>query len=548
MDGMASLLNSTRVAALASSAVWASLGAALVIHGCAPATNRPDPSVRRAPPPAPPREVAAAPLSPPVPVPPPAPPEPPKPVFAERPSLPHGEPEVRMRIAALRSSTPVVRLGNPSGTLVMHAGALPAREVRAPVAVRQSSTGWTVTEGTGRGARTLEVRSAAPIEFHPPAGKAGTVSFDGHDCPGPVRIVPVDDAPGALDLVVDIAMERYLPGVLEKEMYKGWKPEAYRAQAIAARSFAICEHAQWSAVRHYDVVAGEASQAWSGESTDAAKRDAVRATRGMVLAFDGRVVPAYYSSCCGGVPANACDSLTRNPFHGIAPLAAGGQPRPRATCCTASKRYDWSQAMSAAGICAQLRAWSADQVAARAERLERTTPEGPLAGRVPAPAQGSTGAGSAVQAIASAEPPAPARGARTLDPALAEIADDAPLELLASIQGIRSVEVVGSNAAGRATRVRLVDASGRALEMRAEDFRRAVNYARPGASRPKESLPSSNLRSARVDGARVEFTGHGFGHGVGMCQFGAQSAAERGEGFPQILARYYPGATVVKAY
>jgi peptidoglycan hydrolase-like amidase len=33
-----------------------------------------------------------------------------------------------------------------------------------------------------------------------------------------------------------------------------------------------------------------------------------------------------------------------------------------------------------------------------------------------------------------------------------------------------------------------------------------------------------------------------------MCQFGAQSAAERGDGFAQILARYYPGAQVVKAY
>jgi SpoIID/LytB domain protein len=84
--------------------------------------------------------------------------------------------------------------------------------------------------------------------------------------------------------------------------------------------------------------------------------------------------------------------------------------------------------------------------------------------------------------------------------------------------------------------------------MRAEDFRRAVNYARPGSARPKETLPSSNLRSAAPAGARIEFTGSGFGHGVGMCQFGAQSAAERGDGFAQILARYYPGAQVVKAY
>lgn len=545
---MASFLENPRLSSLASSAVWASLGAALVIHGCATPAPRADPVARRAPAP---RDEARAP-SPAVPqvAPPPAvpaPPEPPKPVYADRPSLPSAEPEVRVRIAALRSAEPAVKLGNPSGKLVMRAGSLEPREVRAPVVVKQSATGWTVTEGSGRRTSTLEVRTAGPIEFHPPAAKAGVVAFDGHDWPGPVRVVPVDDAAGALDLVVDIPMERYLPGVLEKEMFAGWKPEAYRAQAIAARSFATCEHAQWSAVRHYDLVAGEASQAWSGQSKDAAKRAAVQDTRGMVLAFEGRVVPAYYSSCCGGVPANASEALTRNPFHAIAPLAAGSSPRPRAQCCSASPRYDWSQSLAAAGICSQLRTWSADQLAARAERTERTSPAAPLAARVPATRPGDATVAQAApqQAAPGASPVRPPAGP---EPAVVEIADDAPLERLASIQGLRSVEVIDSNPAGRATRVRIVDASGQPLEMRAEDFRRAVNYARPGAPKPKETLPSSNLRSARLSGARVEFAGCGFGHGVGMCQYGAQSAASAGEGFAQILARYYPGATVVKAY
>jgi len=37
------------------------------------------------------------------------------------------------------------------------------------------------------------------------------------------------------------------------------------------------------------------------------------------------------------------------------------------------------------------------------------------------------------------------------------------------------------------------------------------------------------------------FTGEGYGHGVGMCQFGANGMARRGAGFREILARYYPG-------
>jgi SpoIID/LytB domain protein len=96
--------------------------------------------------------------------------------------------------------------------------------------------------------------------------------------------------------------------------------------------------------------------------------------------------------------------------------------------------------------------------------------------------------------------------------------------------------------------VRIVDGSGRPLEMRAEDFRRAVNFAPEGEPSPKERLFSSHLTSARVEGGRLQLTGRGFGHGVGMCQYGAQGLATRGADASAILRTYYPGATVVRAY
>jgi stage II sporulation protein D len=40
-------------------------------------------------------------------------------------------------------------------------------------------------------------------------------------------------------------------------------------------------------------------------------------------------------------------------------------------------------------------------------------------------------------------------------------------------------------------------------------------------------------------------TGKGWGHGVGMCQFGANGMARRGTGFREILARYYPGTEII---
>jgi stage II sporulation protein D len=551
---MASLRTNLRLSDVASAAAWAALGAALVIHGCAPAPARQEsPTARRSPPPAP-RQVAQAPAPAPAPAAAPVPaPEPPKPVFEERPAVPAGEPEVRIRVAALRAARPAVKLTNASGSLVMQAEGIAPRTVRAPVTVRQSAGGWSITEaGAKKGAAPLEVAAAGPIEFHPPAGKAGTVTFDGTDWPGPVRIVPVDDAPGALDLVVDVALERYLPGVLAKELIRGWDEDAFRAQAIAARSFAICEHAHWAAVRHYDMVAGEASQAWVGTTKDRRPQEAVKATRGMVLAFEGRVVPAYYSSTCGGTPANAAASLTRNPNHDIAPLAAGARTQARRDCCADAPRYQWKQSLSVAGACAQLRRWAADQVEARDGRTVRPTAEPAVGSAVPAAvAEATVAAAPAVPPAAPSAAPAsrtPAAVRAAPAPAVAEIATDAPLDALTGIQAIRSLQVIAANAAGRPERVRIDPGDGRPLEMRAEDFRRAVNYAPEGEPAPKERLFSSHLLSARVAGGKLELEGRGFGHGVGMCQYGAQSMAKGGADAAAILRTYYPGATVVRAY
>ena len=43
------------------------------------------------------------------------------------------------------------------------------------------------------------------------------------------------------------------------------------------------------------------------------------------------------------------------------------------------------------------------------------------------------------------------------------------------------------------------------------------------------------------------FTTHGYGHGVGMSQYGANVMAIRGSGYADILAHYYPGTTLIRA-
>ena len=506
-----------RLSDLAACAAWSCLGAALVIHGCAsPASTRersaraprdrePAHGLASASPaastPAPPAPPATAPNGPSVEV----PAAPAVPVFAERPSLPASEPDVRIRIAALRSREPVVKVVSPSGSMRMQGAGLAPRALRSPVEARQVAAGWRVTESAGTsGARAWDVGLVGPIEFVP-ASPGGSLRFGELECPGTVRAVPVPDAPGAIDVVADVPMEDYLPGVVAKELYRDWGIKAFRAQAIAARSFAVCEHAHWSTRRHYDVVAGEASQAWAGAVKDAKPREAAASTRGMVLAYEGRVVPAYYSSTCGGTPATAVESITRNPNHDIPPLARadGGVPV-AGPCCSAAKHYRWKQDFANADVCAQLRRWAAEQLA-----------------------------------------PPDAQRAHSIE---AETGTDAPLADLSRLRRIASIDVSAVNAAGRPSRLRLVDQDGRAIDMRAEEFRRAIAFAPEGQPAPKERLRSSHLVRAAVQGDRIRFEGHGYGHGAGMCQHGAQALAVSGRSAAQILATYYPGSTVVRAY
>lgn len=103
------------------------------------------------------------------------------------------------------------------------------------------------------------------------------------------------------DIVVDghgsMSFEdRYLMGIAE--MPSSWHPEALKAQAVAARTYA------WRRVRAGgSICATEACQVYlasKADNTPAAWREAVQATRGMVLTANGEPVSAQYSSTTGG--------------------------------------------------------------------------------------------------------------------------------------------------------------------------------------------------------------------------------------------------------
>ncbi|CAN5622876.1 hypothetical protein BH23ACI1_BH23ACI1_03770 [soil metagenome] len=99
-----------------------------------------------------------------------------------------------------------------------------------------------------------------------------------------------------------------------------------------------------------------------------------------------------------------------------------------------------------------------------------------------------------------------------------------------------AIEVVQRDQARRIQRLRLKGEYERIV--RGEDFRTALTRA----------FGARSVRSTRFDiralGDTLVLEGHGFGHGVGLCQAGAFARVRAGEPLRDILQRYYPGTTL----
>lgn len=106
--------------------------------------------------------------------------------------------------------------------------------------------------------------------------------------------------------------------------------------------------------------------------------------------------------------------------------------------------------------------------------------------------------------------------------------------------GWTTIEIVSRSASGRVQRLRLAGGSPADFLLSASSFRFAVD----------RSLGWNKIRSdlydLRNDGDHILFSGRGSGHGVGLCQAGADEMATQGKDYHQILDFYFPGTHLSK--
>lgn len=250
-----------------------------------------------------------------------------------------------------------------------------------------------------------------------------------------------------------IHLEDYVKGVLYHEVSHYWPLEVLKAQAVVCRSFALYQM-QANKNREFDVTNDIYSQVYGGRTSERYRTSlAVDRTKGIVLTYNGKILPAYFHSTCGGrtEDASVLWNTAIGPLKGV-----------ECGFCKESPHFKWVKILSP------------EELSAALKKGNRLVPE-----------------------------------------------------------TISVFEVNGYDESGRVKKIRIAG-GGKTLELSANTFRNLIG---------PNNIRSTNFKVVVIN-KDIVFSGIGWGHGVGMCQWGAYFMSKEGYSFEQILKYYYPGVEI----
>ncbi|MGB7443215.1 MAG: SpoIID/LytB domain-containing protein [Coleofasciculaceae cyanobacterium] len=260
---------------------------------------------------------------------------------------------------------------------------------------------------------------------------------------GKTRLVPTGKG---LIAVNQVNLEHYLYSVLGAEMSASWPQEALKAQAVAARSYALNKAAQ-TKNGIFDVGDTTTWQVYKGLETEAVGTHlAVEATAGQVMTHSGKIILAVFHSSSGGHTENVEDIWSQPlPYLRGVPDYDMGAPV-----------YEWTKDFSKAAISGKI-----------------------------------SGVGTITSMTAERKTPR-----------------------------------------GRVVTM-LVKGTGGTRRISGANMRKALGLR-------------STLFTVQSTGNGFQIRGRGFGHGLGLSQWGAHNLAAKGINYQQILTHYYQGAAIAR--
>ncbi|MFE4140593.1 SpoIID/LytB domain-containing protein [Peribacillus sp. YIM B13472] len=296
-----------------------------------------------------------------------------------------------------------------------------------------------------------------------------------------------------------VYMEDYLKGVVPLEMPALWHAEALKAQAIAARTYAL---------RHQSTIIDDtvSYQVYGGAAGHYRTNSAIEQTKGMVIKHDGEIIEAFFSSSNGGMTES--NSNVWSSGNSLAYLSIKEDPY--------DSKTNWEIML--------------DKQQIDLSKMDLSKPE---------------------EWWASVE-----EKDKTVVPKLKVwLKNNGYANKDIKITDIPLLTFTDEKTGGRVTKgsiqlnfyVRgLVDDRGKLLQQTVKLTNAAASKIRGMVG--QEVMKSYLVDHSSTDPSKISIEGSGYGHGVGLSQFGAKNRAEAGQSYQEILGFYYPDTTIEKEY
>lgn len=325
---------------------------------------------------------------------------------------------------------------------------------------------------------------------------------------GSFEITPGKTAP---NLFNTLDMEDYLKGVVPGEMPASWHKEALKAQAVAARSYAYAQLKNTSFLQMT-----VASQVYGGKSKEqASSTAAVNETAGVYATYQNEPISAYFHSSSGGNTENS-----ENVWSWDVPyIRSVADPYDRHP---SNPHYGWNTKVATSTVSSRFKLTNEQVVSLRVTQR--------------------TNAGSVQQVEATVYNAA--TGQKRVVQARPSFVSSS--DAFRSFFGV-SLKSIAFDVKGNANvKIKRADGSEQTVD-------HIAGYALQTTS-GQTTIATGNA-SIRTENETMyyptaptefTFTGNGWGHRLGMSQWGARSMAEKGFTYDQILKYYYKGIEVKK--
>ena len=334
---------------------------------------------------------------------------------------------------------------------------------------------------------------------------------------------------GKLTVVNLLGFEDYIKGVVAAEMSTSWPIEALKAQAVAARSYALTLGTKHG-THHFDICDDVDCQAYSGQTSAGPNSNAaVDQTAGQVALYNGKVISAFYYSSNGG--ASESISVVWDSNQSLYPYLVGVVDPYEATL---NLKNNWTRSFTSSELISKLFSGYSVSAPLVSASISSYSPTGN-----PKTVTFTDSAGKSYSVSAY-------RMVRNLG--LRSYRYGFPGSGTASSSSAASsgnISINGTTPVSGTAGLYAIDGNGNLTALGSDVYVATGSGASLLGQGGGQNQGSNQWASSTtaVNGS-ITFEGRGWGHNLGMSQFGAKAMAEQGMTYQQILQFYYTGITV----